>query len=101
MWSQCCTSYTLRLICNHRLAEEMERRYRAKGNISFFEGRGVSSIDAFSSFLSLVFFHPRFILLFLVSSGREDYNQRAHKGAFTVLFSPPVLVSSDFFEGER
>lgn len=41
----------------------------------------------------------RFILLSLVSSGREDHNQRARKRAFTVLFSPFVLV--EFFEGER
>lgn len=71
----------------------MERRYRAKGNISFFEGRRVSSYRYFFSSLALSI---RFILLFSVFSGREDYNQRAHKDAFTVLFSPPVLV--DFFD---
>lgn len=85
---------------------------RGEGKISLFEGRGASFIDtfpvhplSFSCFLSLSIY--LFLSFFLSSnpaswffswfpSGREDradYNQRAHKSASIVLFSPPACLS--------
>lgn len=87
---------------------------RGEGKISLFEGRGASLIDtfpvhplSFSCFLSLSiylsislflsFFKPRFMVFLLVpvrpGRPRADYNQRAHKSASIVLFSPPACLS--------
>lgn len=87
---------------------------RGEGKISLFEGRGASFIDtflvhplSFSCFLSLsiylsislslsFFKNPASWFFSWFPSGREDradYNQRAHKSASIVLFSPPACLS--------
>lgn len=83
------------MVCNHRLAEDGEEVEGRKENISFFEGRGASSVDTFSLHFLWLFpapLYPSFLLS--RPAERTTINERI-KALLPYYSLRPVLV--DFF----